>query len=32
MKIEGTFLWIWANANTDEEKEAVIKMYVDQLS
>ena len=32
MKIEGTFLWLWANANTDEEKEAVIKMYVDQLS
>jgi hypothetical protein len=32
MKIEGTFLWIWANAKTDEEKEAVIKMYVEQLS
>lgn len=32
MKIEGTFLWLWANANTDEEKEAVIKMYVEQLS
>ena len=32
MKIEGTFLWLWANANTDEEKEAVIKMYVGQLS
>jgi hypothetical protein len=32
MKIEGTFLWLWANAKTDEEKEAVIKMYVEQLS
>lgn len=32
IKIEGTFLWLWVNAKTDESKENIIKMYVQQHS
>lgn len=32
MKIEGTFLWLWVNAETEEQKESIIKMYVQQHS
>jgi hypothetical protein len=31
LKIEGTFLWLWANSSTEEEKESIIKMYVEQF-
>jgi len=32
VKIEGTFLWLWVNAETEEEKEKIIKMYIQQHS
>lgn len=32
VKIEGTFLWLWVNAKTDEQKESIIKMYISQHS
>lgn len=32
IKVEGTFLWLWVNAKTDEAKENIIKMYVQQHS
>ena len=31
-KIEGTFLWLWVNTETEDEKEKIIKMYIQQYS
>ena len=31
-KIDGSFIWLWLNANTEEEKEMVVTMFVKQTS
>jgi UV DNA damage repair endonuclease len=31
-KIETSFIWLWINAKTDEEKYNVVKMFVEQTS
>ena len=31
-KIETSFIWLWINAKTDEEKYKVVKMFVEQTS
>lgn len=31
-KIEGSFIWLWLNAKTDEEKDKLIEMFVKQIS
>jgi len=31
-KIEGSFIWLWLNAKTDEEKDKLVEMFVRQIS
>jgi hypothetical protein len=31
-KIESSFIWLWINAKTDEEKNKVVEMFVKQTS